>query len=669
MVQTRVRAKRGAAVAPAAASMSAGSTTTSPARVLDAMPDTLDFRDRMYIPTLVEVAPASDLAAYRRLNVPVLDQGREGACTGFGLATVANYLLRVRRILPSADEVSARMLYVMAKRYDEWPGEAYEGSSARGAMKAWHKHGACARAIWRDDPPSLELDLEQAADALKRPLGAYFRVNHRDLVAMHAAISEVGVLYATSRVHEGWMAVRTGDTDVAYSPVSVGAHAFAIVGYDQKGFWIQNSWGEAWGDRGLVRVAYDDWLENSTDVWVARLGAAVELRRSAVANMTASAPRAYETYVYASLRPHVVMAENDGRLMEKGAYGLTAKGLESILQDQLPQRLADWRRKRVLIYAHGGLVPQDYALQYAANHREACLNAEVYPISVIWRSDAWSTIGNILQDAVGKRRSEGILDAAKDFMLDRLDDTLEPLARLLGGKALWDEMKENARLAAVKAQGAARQVAEHLVALHKAKTIDEVHLAGHSAGAVLLAPLSKYLSDQGVPVTSASLWAPACTLDLFDSAYRPLIEAGGIQAFDLYTLDDATERDDDCRQIYHKSLLYLVSAALEASPRIPFTPHKGTPLLGLARDVADHIPKAFWGPDRRWIVAPVAAASDARHHGDFDNDQETLQATLRRITSKSNPVGQASDPPAGKVARIRRGLDLALVRPGAFLDR
>ena len=31
--------------------------------------------------------------------------------------------------------------------------------------------------------------------------------------------------------------------------------------------------------------------------------------------------------------------------------------------------------------------------------------------------------------------------------LDRLDDALEPLARYLGGKMQWDEMKENAMMA------------------------------------------------------------------------------------------------------------------------------------------------------------------------------------------------------------------------------
>jgi hypothetical protein len=44
-------------------------------RTLDAMPDTLDFRDEMYVPALIEVPATSDLDAFRRVNLPVLDQG------------------------------------------------------------------------------------------------------------------------------------------------------------------------------------------------------------------------------------------------------------------------------------------------------------------------------------------------------------------------------------------------------------------------------------------------------------------------------------------------------------------------------------------------------------------------------------------------------------------
>ena len=66
------------------------------------------------------------LAQYQKARVPILDQGREGACTGFGLATVIHYLLRTRRVVPDRTDVSPWMLYDMARRYDEWPGENYE---------------------------------------------------------------------------------------------------------------------------------------------------------------------------------------------------------------------------------------------------------------------------------------------------------------------------------------------------------------------------------------------------------------------------------------------------------------------------------------------------------------------------------------------------------------
>src|SRR4029079_10219678 len=74
-------------------------------------------------------------------HVPaILDQGNEGACTGFALAAVVNYLLAHQTV---DRKVSPYMLYELARKYDEWPGEGYEGSSARGAMKGWVRHGVC----------------------------------------------------------------------------------------------------------------------------------------------------------------------------------------------------------------------------------------------------------------------------------------------------------------------------------------------------------------------------------------------------------------------------------------------------------------------------------------------------------------------------------------------
>src|SRR3989304_2871156 len=58
--------------------------------IFDAKKDPLDFRDRLYVPTLVEVPIRIDLDKYKEAFIPILNQGNEGACTGFGLTTVVN---------------------------------------------------------------------------------------------------------------------------------------------------------------------------------------------------------------------------------------------------------------------------------------------------------------------------------------------------------------------------------------------------------------------------------------------------------------------------------------------------------------------------------------------------------------------------------------------------
>ncbi len=343
---------------------------------LDVHPDPLDFRDRMYEPTLVEVPPGRLLPNYQKYRVPILDQGQEGACTGFGLATVVNYLLSSFRDASFRDRVpvSPRMLYDMARRYDEWPGENYEGSSARGAMKGWHKHGVCSEALWPYKVSSSkedDLTAARSADARRRLLGAYFRVNHLDLVAMHSAICEVGALYATAQVHSGWDKVDS-DGIIPQRDKIEGGHAFAIVGYDADGFWIQNSWGKEWGRRGFGRISYDDWLTNASDVWVARLGVPITAKKGAsTAVLSSAASDNPAAYTHEELRPHIISTGNDGELREQGMFGTTPESLREIFDHYIPTITSNWKTKRILLFAHGGLVNEQSAVQRVSELRQA----------------------------------------------------------------------------------------------------------------------------------------------------------------------------------------------------------------------------------------------------------------------------------------------------------
>jgi len=611
--------------------------------ILNALQDTIDFRDLLYTPTLVEVPTHRDLVEYQTAGVPIGNQGSEGSCTGFGLATVANYLLRTREVEPNTNSASPRMLYEMAKRYDEWLGEKYSGSSARGAMKGWHKHGVCDESAWPYIVSDTDVTLthDRTKNAREYPLGAYFRVNHKNLVAMHAALAEVHILYATAKIHDGWNSPDSkGIIEYSSKNKIIGGHAFAIVAYDKLGFWIQNSWSEGWAKDGFARISYDDWLANGMDVWVARLGVPVE-QTMATAAATRRSPGARQSvsYSYAELRPHVINLGNDGQLNDKGEYGTSETEIDTIFHQDIPRITNDWDKVRILLYAHGGLVGESTFLQRVAEYRSGFLEHRVFPVAFVWHTDLWSTITNIVSDASKRRRPEGILDDALDFMLDRFDETLEAIVRGLNVRGLWDEMKENAWRATTQENGGARFVLDQLAGLiDRSNKPVEVHIAGHSAGSIFLAPLVQYFTSKGKitsmenadglgrKIATCNLWAPAICMEDFYNTYFPAIRSRQINRFSLFTLTDEKEQDDHCANIYHKSLLYMVSNALEKVI--------GKPLLGMDKFVsADKtlLDPFFNEPYAKWVKTPKYNFSDAKHHGDFDDDPLTVVSTLTDI--------------------------------------
>jgi len=218
----------------------------------DARPDRPDIRDRIYMPPLQTLPPQSPSPKWIKSHLPkyvkaklVLDQGEEGACTGFGLAGVINYLLYRQSVIVGSKTsplVSPRMIYHLARKYDEWRGQDYEGSSCRGAIKGWFHHGVCTEALWpyRDKAGVARFMAPSAgwdADAAQRPVGAYYRILTDAIADLQGAINEVGAIYVSSDVHKGWDAI--GDNlkslpTIPWKPgVKVdGGHAFALVGYD-----------------------------------------------------------------------------------------------------------------------------------------------------------------------------------------------------------------------------------------------------------------------------------------------------------------------------------------------------------------------------------------------------------------------------------------------------
>ena len=188
-------------------------------------------------------------------------------------------------------------------------------------------------------------------------------------------------------------------------------------------------------------------------------------------------------------------------------------------------------------------------------------------------------------------------------MLDRLDDALEPIARAVGGKSVWSEMKENAIMAS-EPDGGLR------VVLDEIETLARRTLRWKSIWSVTaLAPFcwadwSKAIAATSVHVKTCTLWAPACTIDFYREHYLPSIEGARIDHFAVFALTDQAEQDDNCANIYHKSLLYLVSNAFEKGLRKPlFGEADGEPLLGMEKFVGQ-LPARERPSD--WVLSPNA---------------------------------------------------------------
>ena len=682
MAQTRKTTRAKAVVRKKTSPSQVASTFRD--RTFDARPDRLDLRDLPYRPPLRSLPPhfpdddsvRAYLSSYVREGL-ILNQGTEGACTGFGLACVVNYLLWVRhlRSKPKArfERVSPRMLYEMAKRYDEWPGQDYEGSSCRGALKGWHKHGVCRDTLWPyplapDEKPIFARPRNGwDVDAARRPLGVYYRVDRESVVDLQAAIADIGAVYVSANVHDGWDALLSSRrTSPARShadlpvipapkkPKELGGHSFAIVGYNERGFVVQNSWGLVWGAAGFGILPYDDWIEHATDTWACALGVAVWLpdltgrmrpliasqwrvaggRSLTTIDRSARNPanppedpwpvdhpfeyKAYQPWSTHDAYFHTLVSGNDGRLIVSDLTRASSDVVDYARQIVVDQPLQWFKGQsdsvlKLAIYAHGGLNSEEDSIKrirvlapyFAANG--------IYPLFLTWKTGPGETLCDLVKDWA--RKVLGVEAERAGALLDVLGDAKDRAIEALGhvlGKGIWSEMRENAELGEQTDRDLnllARNFAALSATLDNAGKRLELHLVGHSAGSILIGHLLDQMlkadpTARSPGVKTCTLYAAACSTRFAVEHYLPAAEAGliDLQKLWLYYLTDVNEKRDGLPSpqvaAYGKSLLYLVSRALDDRRKMP--------LLGMERALDPRYAK----DDDQWAAEELPTIKD-----------------------------------------------------------
>ena len=154
------------------------------------------------------------------------DQGETSQCVGYSW----HGLLRARPALQR--DPNPTNIYTEAQKVDEWPGEAYEGTSVRGGAKYLQSLGKIKSYSWAFD-----------INTVLNWLG-----------------TKGPVVVGTLWTYTMFTPDQTGLVSVGNINNVAGGHAYLAIGYNDKTqlVTLQNSWGKSWGLKGRFYMRYQD---------------------------------------------------------------------------------------------------------------------------------------------------------------------------------------------------------------------------------------------------------------------------------------------------------------------------------------------------------------------------------------------------------------------------
>ncbi|MGI9436365.1 MAG: C1 family peptidase [Geminicoccaceae bacterium] len=689
--------------APVAPALPAATKRSVDGYQTNVVKDWTDLRDQIYRPSLLQLraktSPDELLfdrnAASGRLRIRIRNQGDEGSCTGQALAA----LIDILRLGQSANDetappASARMLFEMAKQEDRGrEGNGEQVYTLRAALKGFYHNGVCPEDVWPyvDGDPRGKLQVDRAKAARSVSLGAYYRLepilNH-----YHTAIAEVGAIYVAAETHVGWSRKHVTEHEgrIASMHTGTGGHAFVIVGYDETGFLVLNSWGEEWGGfrpsrqstplPGIAHWSYEDWADSIRDAWVLRVAAptpdAFNLTIGTQGLFAGSSALGSSSTPRAELIGHYVHFD-DGTHVTKGNYPSSKESVAETFR-YLRGEKGDGKAQgktvveedksarpyqHVLLWLAGGIESTKQAFTYAAKMKPRWTERGIYPINVIWCTD-FVEQAKVVLDHVFKlaEAQAGETAAELDFLIEQKMQGI--------GRAFWRDVQRAATEAAGY-KGSFFHLLEQASAACQGCGNYKLHIVAEGAGAVLLGSLLDRLHKGATPEDSAlqpaffaavdtlSLVAPACTVRAFGNQYRGLIDHLQSKEMDrprearrkrpkvaLYVPTVALEKRMRVG-LYGKSMLHLIANGFEDRNDLDVWRERssgdlrGPELLGMAVD-SDSATKTLIevDPDFAMVqvdqIGPRADLPDTVGHEEITRNPKVVEAILRRIGAKGS---------------------------------
>lgn len=155
-----------------------------------------------------------------------LDQKSEGACVGFSIA----HEIAAKPQAHAVTNDTALDIYREAQKIDEWPGEAYSGTSVLAGMKTASAMGWYAGYRWAFSLQDVLIAVSYYGPAV---IGVWWRQGMWNT-------DQRGYIHAAGE--------------------KIGGHAILLNGVDTytRTVRLHNSWGRGWGTGGDARLTWND---------------------------------------------------------------------------------------------------------------------------------------------------------------------------------------------------------------------------------------------------------------------------------------------------------------------------------------------------------------------------------------------------------------------------
>ena len=208
-----------------------------------------DKRDFIYIGSNINPPKILD---YRSELTSVRDQGDQGTCFAQTAACVKEW--QERKNNNFIGYFSPQFFY--NNRFNKYDNDISndEGMYGRDVMKILKRIGICREELYPygkiEHKSNIPIEIYKDAELNKiKSYARIFTIN-----GLKKSLFENGPCLIAFPVYnydkEFW---------IGNGEPSLGGHAVTVVGYNNEGFIIRNSWGESWGDKGYTTYRYKDW--------------------------------------------------------------------------------------------------------------------------------------------------------------------------------------------------------------------------------------------------------------------------------------------------------------------------------------------------------------------------------------------------------------------------